>query len=508
MFIIGTNDASIVSTYDSNHDGVPDWEVDYREKIDRMMATFVGGSRHRTVFWLGPPTLGDETLDKGAKAMGPVMREEAKKFAPDVIYVDTYKLFSTPGPDGGYSRSLPDAQGNDVQMRISDGVHFTVDGAQYLSDSGLEVAQPALADHEAGRPVATDRLHDRTRQQLQRAWHRSLPAARELDSFVVVVDHSVVDGDGHECAEGVVDHRRVDQAHDAGDQARHDGAGHATGRHHAGDFSAHITTSEDDEDDEDDTEDTTQDADDVARHVVATAHLARLGPALVACSDARPAAAASAAVELAQSVVDSGARGLAQASSDKGKVSVAKLDQNQALAYDLAHAAAAVEGSRGCAATASTANSRRCLHRYVADAIHDVVHAARGGSVGASSLTARAAMPFVAEHRDPSFLESLADQCTKHGSGPTHLSDDFELVAETFRRFADDKIRPAAEHVHRTNADVPEDIIGGLAELGGFGLSVPEEYGGFATGGESDYMGMVVATESSRAGRSASAARS
>ena len=79
--------------------------------------------------------------------------------------------------------------------------------------------------------------------------------------------------------------------------------------------------------------------------------------------------------------------------------------------------------------------------------------------------------------------------------GPTHLSDDFELVGETFRRFAEDKIRPVAEHVHRTNADVPEEIISGLAELGGFGLSVPEEYDGFATGGESDYMGMVVATE-------------
>ena len=31
--------------------------------------------------------------------------------------------------------------------------------------------------------------------------------------------------------------------------------------------------------------------------------------------------------------------------------------------------------------------------------------------------------------------------------------------------------------------------------MGGFGMSVPEEYGGFATGGEADYMGMVVATE-------------
>src|SRR5205807_214116 len=59
----------------------------------------------------------------------------------------------------------------------------------------------------------------------------------------------------------------------------------------------------------------------------------------------------------------------------------------------------------------------------------------------------------------------------------------------------EDKIRPVAEHVHRTNADIAEEIISGLAEMGGFGLSVPEVYGGWATGGESDYMGMVVATE-------------
>ena len=68
-------------------------------------------------------------------------------------------------------------------------------------------------------------------------------------------------------------------------------------------------------------------------------------------------------------------------------------------------------------------------------------------------------------------------------------------MQDTFRRFAEEKIRPVAEHVHRENSDVPEDIIGGLAEMGAFGLSVPEEYGGWAGGGESDYLGMVVATE-------------
>src|SRR5207248_3598115 len=97
---------------------------------------------------------------------------------------------------------------------------------------------------------------------------------------------------------------------------------------------------------------------------------------------------------------------------------------------------------------------------------------------------------FVATYREPAFLASLGAE-----AGPRHLDSDFEMVQDTFRRFAEDKVRPVAEHIHRTNADIPEDVISGLAEMGAFGLSVPAEYGGFAAGGESDYMGMVVATE-------------
>ncbi len=70
-----------------------------------------------------------------------------------------------------------------------------------------------------------------------------------------------------------------------------------------------------------------------------------------------------------------------------------------------------------------------------------------------------------------------------------------ELVQDTFRAFADNVVAPQAEHVHRTNGDVPEDVIDGLAEIGAFGLSVPAEYGGYSEGGDSEYLGMVVATE-------------
>ena len=69
------------------------------------------------------------------------------------------------------------------------------------------------------------------------------------------------------------------------------------------------------------------------------------------------------------------------------------------------------------------------------------------------------------------------------------------MVQDSFRAFAADVIAPQAEHIHRTNGDVPEQVITGLAELGAFGLSVPADYGGFSEGGDDEYLAMVVATE-------------
>jgi (2S)-methylsuccinyl-CoA dehydrogenase len=204
------------------------------------------------------------------------------------------------------------------------------------------------------------------------------------------------------------------------------------------------------------------------------------------------------AVDLAAALVAGAVRNLAERSSVDGKISVAKLDEQQVVAYDLAHASAAIEAARVMCTYGERGELESMLARaYVADAIADIASRFIGRDTlwGVNPADLAPAHPFVSAHRDPAFLEALADQCAKHGTGPTHLSDDFELVAETFRRFAEDKIRPVAEHVHRTNGDVPEAIIDGLAEIGGFGLSVPEEYDGFATGGESDYIGMVVATE-------------
>jgi (2S)-methylsuccinyl-CoA dehydrogenase len=208
--------------------------------------------------------------------------------------------------------------------------------------------------------------------------------------------------------------------------------------------------------------------------------------------------AAALAVDRATEVVDAATRHLAHASVVDGRINVDKLDEHQVLAYDLAHVASALEGCRVMLAYAEHGEVESMLARaFIADAIADLGARliGRDATWGVNGRDLDAALPFVEAHRSPGFLQAVAAALPVSGTGPRHLPDEFELAADTFHRFAADKIRPVAEHVHRTNADIPEAVISGLAELGGFGMSVPEAYEGFASGGEADYLGMVVATE-------------
>lgn len=194
--------------------------------------------------------------------------------------------------------------------------------------------------------------------------------------------------------------------------------------------------------------------------------------------------AASDVVELASSVVEAAARHLGSQGS---------LDDHQQIAYDLAHAASAIACAKAILRYGSRGSTEADIAvAFVADAVHDLASKLLGREThwGTRPGVLDDAMAFVASYRDPQFLTTLSDV-----AGPRHLDTDFEMVQDSFRKFAEEKIRPEAEHIHRSNGDIPEHIISGLAEIGSFGLSVPEEYEGYAAGGESDYIGMVVATE-------------
>ncbi len=65
--------------------------------------------------------------------------------------------------------------------------------------------------------------------------------------------------------------------------------------------------------------------------------------------------------------------------------------------------------------------------------------------------------------------------------GDAGLDDEtLSLVQAEFRRFTEEKIVPAAHDWHLANALIPLEVVNELAELGVFGLTVPEEFGGLA----------------------------
>jgi len=69
--------------------------------------------------------------------------------------------------------------------------------------------------------------------------------------------------------------------------------------------------------------------------------------------------------------------------------------------------------------------------------------------------------------------------------GDDGLDETLEAMRKEMRRFADEEVVPHAHGWHLKNQYIPLEVIAHMAELGVFGLTVPEEYGGLGLGKES-----------------------
>ncbi|MCJ7871137.1 acyl-CoA dehydrogenase family protein [Phaeobacter sp. J2-8] len=70
----------------------------------------------------------------------------------------------------------------------------------------------------------------------------------------------------------------------------------------------------------------------------------------------------------------------------------------------------------------------------------------------------------------------------QHGAtmfGASGLDDELEMIREQFRRYAVDNVIPHAHEWHLKDDYIPMQVIEELAEMGVFGLTIPEEFGGF-----------------------------
>ncbi|MEL7514320.1 MAG: acyl-CoA dehydrogenase family protein [Pseudomonadota bacterium] len=73
----------------------------------------------------------------------------------------------------------------------------------------------------------------------------------------------------------------------------------------------------------------------------------------------------------------------------------------------------------------------------------------------------------------------MQEQSANLTVGASGLDEELEMIREQFRRYAIEKVEPHAHEWHLKDELIPMEVIEELAEMGVFGLTIPEAYGGF-----------------------------
>jgi (2S)-methylsuccinyl-CoA dehydrogenase len=77
----------------------------------------------------------------------------------------------------------------------------------------------------------------------------------------------------------------------------------------------------------------------------------------------------------------------------------------------------------------------------------------------------------------------IADGIDSGNFGALGLDDEtLEMIREQFRRFVDEQVGPDAHAWHLADELIPIEVVEQMAELGVFGLTVPEDWGGLGLG--------------------------
>ncbi|KZY29808.1 acyl-CoA dehydrogenase [Oleiphilus sp. HI0081] len=202
--------------------------------------------------------------------------------------------------------------------------------------------------------------------------------------------------------------------------------------------------------------------------------------------------------------------------NETGRLSGHKLDEYQVVSYDLAYASAEIAAASSICDYAEKIRASKGEQEelyleetialmFCAEAVQSTKArlATKPREFGlskeqfAESFDNDAVVDFCDTYLQTAKLVELGkimlgqDGCT---TDPL-LDEDKEIMRESFQRFATDVVMPKAEHIHREDLMVPDEILKPLVEMGCFGLSIPERYDGLQPDDREDNMGMIVVTE-------------
>ena len=227
-----------------------------------------------------------------------------------------------------------------------------------------------------------------------------------------------------------------------------------------------------------------------------------------------------AAIAPAEEVLAKATARVREAVSEGGKVSGAKLEEHQAAAHALSWLATYVEALRQMQKWALALESEgkfgEIEQLILQIAFGEYLWQIQGGIPMSQNESARLIDMFVAPQEIGALMQPAVMTLATKGNSPaararlvalmrdnaghatfgaTGLDDELEMIREQFRRYADDRVAPHAHDWHLNDELIPMEVIEELAEMGVFGLTIPEKFGGL---GLSKASMVVVSEELSR----------
>jgi len=202
--------------------------------------------------------------------------------------------------------------------------------------------------------------------------------------------------------------------------------------------------------------------------------------------------------------------------SEGGRISTALLDRHQRAGHGLAWLATYVEALRQMDAWAGRLDADGRFGEIEALILQigagEYLAQIAGGipmnqgeilrladlGLGSGRLAVPAIEALIAGNSAPARARLVALMRDNHGRatfGASGLDEELEMIRDQFRRYTDDRIVPRAHEWHLKDELIPMEVIGELAELGVFGLTIPENLGGL---GLSKASMVVVSEELSR----------
>ena len=224
-----------------------------------------------------------------------------------------------------------------------------------------------------------------------------------------------------------------------------------------------------------------------------------------------------AAIAPVETVFETARTSVREMVSEGDRISGAKLEEHQAAAHALSWLATYTESLRQMNAWATRLNEAGQLGEMetliLQIAFGEYLAQIKGGmmmsqnemarladmGVDGAALNTDAINTLVAGGNSQAartrLVELMRDNAGHATFGATGLDEELEMIREQFRRYADERVAPNAHDWHLKDDYIPLEILEELAEMGVFGLTIPEEYGGL---GLSKASMVVVSEELSR----------